>query len=269
VILSPLNAPIRDWRGQRVWIVGASSGIGEALARALHARGARLALSARTAPALHALVRETSGDHLVLPVDITQSDTLNAAWLDLLQAWDGVDLVLWVAGTYAPMRAQTFDPVAARRLVDVNLQAVFHGLGLVLPRLLAQKSGGLALVSSVAGYRGLPKALVYGPTKAALNNLAESLYLDLHPEGLGVWLINPGFVATPLTAGNDFEMPGLISADEAARQILQGFARGRFEIRCPAGFTRLMKLLRLLPDRLYFRLVAGATGSARSTPARP
>jgi short-subunit dehydrogenase len=119
----------------------------------------------------------------------------------------------------------------------------------------------VAIVASVAGYVGLPKALVYGPSKAALINLAESLYGDLHPLGLGVYLVNPGFVDTPLTRKNEFRMPALIGADEAARATLDGIAAGRFEIHYPARFTRWVKLARLLPYRLQFWLVRKATGS--------
>jgi short-subunit dehydrogenase len=124
-----------------------------------------------------------------------------------------------------------------------------------LPAMLEAKTGGIALVSSVAGYRGLPKAIVYGPTKAALINLAEVLYNDLKPSGISVYLINPGFVKTPLTDQNEFKMPALISSTDAAEQILKGFARGHFEIHFPKRFTRVLKTLRLLPYRLYFALI--------------
>jgi short-subunit dehydrogenase len=113
----------------------------------------------------------------------------------------------------------------------------------------------MAFVASVAGYRGLPKAAAYGPTKAALINFAETLYLDLAPRGISVFLINPGFVATPMTAGNDFAMPALISPQEAAGEIIAGFAHGGFEIHFPRRFTNWLKLLRLLPYRFYFPLV--------------
>jgi len=112
----------------------------------------------------------------------------------------------------------------------------------------------------VAGYRGLPKALGYGPSKAALTHLAEVLYLDLHPRGLGVSVVQPGFVATPLTAGNDFHMPALITPEVAAAEILGGWARGEFEIHFPKRFTRWLKLMRLLPYSLFFRLVRRSTG---------
>ena len=139
-----------------------------------------------------------------------------------------------------------------------------HVLSGVLPAMLeaAQRgqAGHLSLISSVAGFRGLPKSLAYGPTKAALINLAETLYLDLHDLGIGVSVINPGFVATPLTAGNDFTMPALISPEVAAEAILQGWERGEFDIHFPKRFTRVMKLLRLLPYRLYFPAIRRFTG---------
>jgi len=145
-------------------------------------------------------------------------------------------------------------------MLDTNLIAVFKGLSVVLPALLRQQAGHLVLVSSVAGFRGLPQALVYGPTKAALINLAESLYLDLHSKGIGVTVVNPGYVETPATAINDYPMPAIISADEAARRTLEGLARGAFEVHYPRRFTRVLKFARLLPDRLYFALVRRVTG---------
>ena len=130
----------------------------------------------------------------------------------------------------------------------------------MLPHLLAQRGGHLSLVSSVAGYRGLPKALAYGPTKAALINLAETLYLDLAPLGIGVSIVNPGFVRTPLTAGNEFHMPALITPEQAAREILAGLARGKFEIHFPKRFTRWLKLMRHLSYGAYFAAVRRSTG---------
>jgi NAD(P)-dependent dehydrogenase (short-subunit alcohol dehydrogenase family) len=259
-----LNPRIESWAGRRVWLVGASSGIGAALADALARLGARLALSARSETALEGLRQgfpeEARGTTLVLPVDVNDHAALRAATDRIGQSWGGVDLVVWLAGTYRPMRADQFDLGVANEMLQTNLGAMFKGLDCVLPMLLAQRAGGLAIVSSVAGYRGLPKALAYGPTKAALINLAESLYLDLSPEGIGVWLIDPGFVETPLTAQNTFRMPGLIDARTAADQIIRGLAGGGFEIHFPRRFTLWMKFLSLLPARLYFRLVRMATG---------
>jgi short-subunit dehydrogenase len=126
--------------------------------------------------------------------------------------------------------------------------------------MLARQHGHISLVSSVAGYRGLPQSLAYGPTKAALINLAETLYLDLQPQGVGVSVISPGFVDTPLTAQNDFHMPALITPEQAAQAIVQGWALGEFDIHFPKRFTLVMKLLRLLPYRLYFAVVRRMTG---------
>lgn len=258
--LRPLNPPIADWAGRRVWIVGASSGIGEALARALSARGARLALSARREPALQALVADACPDALALPLDVTDAAGVRQAAHRLEREWGGIDLVVWLAGTYAPMRAQDYDLDRARAMLDANLGGAMNGVAALLPLFGRQQGGALALVSSVAGYRGLPKSLAYGPGKAAVINLAETLWLDLSGEGIGVWLINPGFVATPLTAANDFPMPGLLTPAQAADAIIRGFARGRFEIHFPRRFTLWMQLLRLLPDRLYFAAVRRITG---------
>lgn len=256
----PLNTPLRDWQGRRVWILGGSTGIGASLARALSAGGARLALSARRAEVLQALATELAPAEVhVLPLDVTDQVALAAAVETLARRWGGFDLVVVMAGNYLPLHPGNLDSAAAEQLLATNLRGPLNVLACILPHLLAARGGGLALVASVAGYRGLPRSLVYGPTKAAVINLAESLYLELHAQGIGVWLINPGFVSTPLTAQNDFPMPCLISADEAARQILRGLARGEFEIHFPRRFTTVLKLLRLLPYRWYFPLVEKIT----------
>ena len=248
-----LNTPISDWQGRRVWIVGASSGIGAALAADLDARGARLALSARSAGRLR--------DVMVLPLDVTDAGAFTPAMMQILDAWGGLDLVILNAGTYTPLRAWDLTTDIARQTVHTNLLGVMDGVAAVVPQMLRQQCGAIAIVGSVAGYRGLPKALAYGPSKAALINFAETLYLDLAPQGVSVFIINPGFVATPLTAQNYFDMPALISAEDAARRIVRGFAGGAFEIHFPQRFTRVMKLLRWLPDRLYFSLVSRGTRS--------
>jgi short-subunit dehydrogenase len=256
----PLNPEIIDWKGLRVWLIGASSGIGESLARALAVRGARLALSARRAERLMALAAHCGEDaSLVLPLDITEAESVARAAELLRQQWQGCDLVIVMAGDYVPLSAENFALAPARALIEVNLQGPLNVLAALLPSILQGERTGIALVSSVAGYKGLPRSLVYGPSKAALINLAESLYLDLHPRGCGVWVINPGFVRTPLTAQNDFDMPFIIGADEAADQIISGFAQGLFEIHFPKRFSRLLKFLQLLPYSLYFRLVARIT----------
>ncbi len=258
----PLNARLQDWSGKRVWIIGASAGIGASLARALGQRGARVALSARDREALAIVATGLSPENTaILPLDITRPAEIYAAKEVLLQVWTGIDLIVVMAGDYQPMGAWNLDLERADALLAVNLHGPLNVLDAVLPALRQQGEGGVVLVSSVAGYRGLPLSLVYGPSKAALINLAESLYLDLHPKGLSVYLVNPGFVRTRLTAVNDFEMPALISADEAAAEIMEGLARGDFEIHFPRRFTRLLKLLRLLPYRWYFPLILRKTQS--------
>lgn len=255
-----LNRPLREWAGKRAWIIGASSGIGAAVARALLARGARVAVSARSAAELERIAALHGDAAIALPLDVTDAAAAASALQRIVGAWGGVDFVLLCAGTHQPARAWELDTGAARRLIDVNLNGVLNCLPPVVQQMLQQQSGAIGIVSSVAGYRGLPTALVYGATKAALINLAETLYLDLSPRGIGVFLINPGFVKTPLTDRNSFRMPALIGAEEAAGAILSGLAQGRFEIHFPRRFTCWLKLMRLLPYRIYFALVRRGTG---------
>ncbi|HQS59330.1 MAG: short-chain dehydrogenase [Gallionellales bacterium 35-53-114] len=254
-----MNPKISDWHNKRVWVIGASTGIGAETARLLLENGARVALSARRVDALKAVAK--GREHaLVVPLDIVDHASVLSARDTIRQQWQSIDLVLVVAGTYNEMRADTFDLAVANQLLDMNIHGVFNCLDAVLPGLLAQGSGGIGIVASVAGFRGLPKALVYGPSKAALINLCESLYLDLRPRGIAVYLINPGFVETPLTAANDFRMPALISARTAARELVRGLERGEFHIHFPRRFTNWMRVARLLPYRVYFWLIRKGTG---------
>lgn len=256
----PLNPPLADWRGRRVWLVGASTGIGAALARELAAAGAQLALSARRPDKLVAIAAACP-DALLLPLDLADEHAFAAAHRQLQAEWGAIDVVMFVAAAYRPLRAWELDAAAIHETMAVNLTGTLCGVATVLPPMLARGAGALVLVASVAGYRGLPRALLYGSSKAALINFAEALYLDVAPRGLGVYLVDPGFVATPLTAANDFHMPALISAETAAREILRGMARGEFEIHFPKRFTRVMKALALLPRRWYFALVRRTTGA--------
>jgi short-subunit dehydrogenase len=158
------------------------------------------------------------------------------------------------------MRATQFDLDEMLRHQQVNYVGALHMLDAVLPALLRQKAGHISLLASVAGYRGLPNSLAYGPTKAALINLAQTLYLDLQPQGLGVSVVNPGFVETPLTSSNEFAMPALISPAQAASEIVQGWEAGQFEIHFPKRFTLWLKALSHLGDALYFKAIRRATG---------
>ena len=204
-----LNPKITDWHGQQVWLVGASTGIGRATASRLHDLGAQVTVSARSATSLASFTTEHPGAQ-ALPLDATDAGAVQAAAQTLLQRHGRIDLAMYCAGHYAAMQASHFDLAGALRHQQINYVGALNLLAAVLPPLRRQADAGqaahLSLVASVAGYRGLPNALAYGPTKAALINLAEVLYLDLAPTGVGVSLINPGFVATPLTAQNSFHM---------------------------------------------------------------
>ena len=254
-----MNPSLPTWPDCRIWIIGASTGIGAATARAFLAAGARVALSARRADAL-AAVADGQATASIVPLDFTDSAAVKVGWNTLIAQWGRVDLVLIVAGTHQEMRAWELDEAKAMELLKTNLHAVIGTCSVVVPGLLSQQRGAIGIVASVAGYRGLPKALIYGASKAAVINFTESLYLDLEPKGIGVYLISPGFVRTPLTDRNEFPMPALISAEEAADEILRGLRKGRFEIHFPRRFTRMLKLLQMLPYRWYFALVHRSTG---------
>lgn len=262
-LFKPMNPPITDWRGLRVWMVGASSGIGEATASALHARGAQVLVSARSREALDRFVLNHPPQHglnaQAWPLDVTDAEAVTATTREIL-AQGPLDLVVYCAGHYREMRATEMDMADLKRHLDINYVGALHVLDAIVPAMSARGRGHISLISSVAGFRGLPKSLAYGPTKAALTNLAENLYLDLGPLGVGVSVVHPGFVQTPLTAQNDFTMPALITPPQAAQAMIDDWGRGVFEVHYPKRFTRWMKLMRLLPYRAYFPAVRRATG---------
>jgi len=247
---------ISSFSEKRVWVIGASSGIGEACARALVAAGAKVALSSRRAERLNQIAESASlNQALVMPLDVTNESQLQKTYQTILDTWSGIDLMLFVSGVYTPLRADDFDIRVAEQTIDANLLGPMRAVALVLPAMLKAHSGHIAIVGSVAGYSGLPKALAYGPSKAAIINFCENLYYDLLPTGISVHMISPGFVATEATAQNDFEMPALISAEEAATEILSGIQNGEFDIHFPKRFSRFLKFLRILPYPLYFWIV--------------
>jgi short-subunit dehydrogenase len=192
-------------------------------------------------------------------LDATDAAAMTAA-AQYVQAHQGLDVVMYCAGYYQALRATDYSLDEMLRHQNINYNGALRMLDVVLPTLLAQKKGHISFISSVAGFRGLPQSLAYGPTKAALINLAEALYYDLSTQGIGVSLINPGFVETPLVAANEFPMPAIISPDQAAQEILKGWHAGQFHIHFPKRFTRVLLLLRLLPYRAYFALVRRGTG---------
>jgi len=249
--------PAIPW--QRCWITGASSGIGRALALALASEGVDIYISGRNQARLQQLVdsgADLPGRIVACPLDITDADAV----AELLSQWSDdqmPDLIVLNAGTHLPDSVAEFKLDNARRLVEVNLQGTLNCLAPLLPRLNA--SSQLAVMASVAGYRGLPGAAVYGATKAALINLTESLRPELQERGVKLQLINPGFVKTPLTDLNKFPMPCLVTAEEASQSIIRGLRRDRFEISFPSRFVFWLKLARLLPYRVYFSIVARIT----------
>jgi NADP-dependent 3-hydroxy acid dehydrogenase YdfG len=257
MLLSTLNPPMKDWRGKTVWLIGASSGIGEATAHALHGLGARVVVSARQKDLLDRFVLQHAGSQS-LSLDVTDATAVQLAAQSLL-AQGPLDCVVYCAGHYRATRSDAMDLADMTRHMDINYQSALQVLHAVVPAMLAARRGHISLIGSVAGYVGLPNSLAYGPTKAALINLAETLYLDLHRKGIGVSLISPGFVQTPLTANNHFEMPSLLTPAQAAQAMVAGWAAGKFEIHFPKRFTLWLKTLRLLPYRAQFYLVSKVT----------
>lgn len=236
--------------GKSVWIIGASDGIGAALARALAREGARLILSARNQSALEALAVEC-GDARVLPLDLADTGSLDAAVASIEPGT--LDAVICTAALYDPGRVEDMSREATARLVAVNLLGSFEVARLTPP--LLRDGGQLVLFGSVAGYFGLPGGQPYSATKAAVNNLAETLRAELSPR-IDVRLVCPGFVSTRLTEKNDFSMPALITPDQAAAAVVKGLKGSSFELHFPKRFTWAVKLLRALPYALSLRLTA-------------
>ena len=247
---------IADFSGKRVWVIGASSGIGEACAKALLLQGAKVALSSRRVERLNQIaIASGANQTLIIPLDVTDDAQLQDGYKSIMSAWGGIDLLLFVSGVYTPLRADNFDIKIAEKTIDANLLGPMRAVSLVVPEMLKAHAGHIAIVGSVAGYSGLPKALAYGPSKAAIINFCENLFYDLLPTGVSVHMISPGFVATEATAQNDFEMPALISAEVAANEILAGIQKGEFDIHFPKRFSRFLKFLRILPYPIYFWIV--------------
>ncbi|MGE3934837.1 MAG: SDR family NAD(P)-dependent oxidoreductase [Rhodospirillaceae bacterium] len=240
-----------------VWITGGGQGIGRALALHYAAAGAAVAASARTAEDLALVADEAAalgGKVVPFPLDVTDRDATAAAVDAVERAIGPLDLCILNAGTHAPMTAADFSSDTLRRLVDVNVLGVAHGLEAVLPRFLARRGGHVAVVGSASAYVGLPTAAAYGATKAALNNLCEALAPELRRAGVTISIVNPGFVRTPLTDRNTFRMPFLMDAEDAAARIARGLARGRFEVAFPRRLVLPLKLLRCLPRAALFVL---------------
>jgi short-subunit dehydrogenase len=234
-----------------IWITGASTGIGRALALSYANDGYQVAASARSADKLREL-EQASRNIRAFPLDVTDAAAAKAACAAIESALGPVDLAVLNAGVWHPMSASNYDVAQVKDSIDVNYLGVVNALQPVMQSMMARKAGHIAIVSSVAGYRGLPKGAAYAPTKAALISLAESLNIDLKLRNVTMTVINPGFVATPMTAVNTFPMPFIISEDEAVAAIRRGLNRGKFEIVFPGRMALMMKTFRLMPYNLYF-----------------
>lgn len=247
----------KTWR--LVWITGGGSGIGLAVARQLAGMGAKVIISGRHEQALLdscAQVNQPalSGSLHSLVCDVTSLESVQAAWQRLSLEYGVPDLVLLNAGNHQPVSVNDFTPDPFKQLMAVNYFGVVNCLSVLLPDLLSRQRGQVGVVASVAGYSGLPSAAAYGGSKAALINTCEALYPELQAQGIQLSLINPGFVKTPLTDKNTFTMPFLVEVDQAAAAIIRGLQSRCFEIAFPRAFVMLLKVLRLLPYSLYFKL---------------
>ncbi|WP_395022964.1 SDR family NAD(P)-dependent oxidoreductase [Dongia sp.] len=241
---------------QTVWITGGGSGIGRALARSFAGDGHVVAISGRRGEALAETAAATPGAIHCHPLDVTDGGAAAQVVAAIESSLGPIHIAVLNAGTYTPIWVEGFDARAFRDMIETNLIGVGNTIAPLLESMRARGSGTIVIVASVAGFVGLPGAAAYGASKAALINMAEALYPDARRYGIRIAVVCPGFVETPLTAQNDFAMPFLISAEEACRRIRRGLESGRFEIAFPRRFALLLKLARLLPYRLYFRLTA-------------
>ncbi len=237
-----------------VWITGASTGIGREVALQLAASGVIVAVSARSAEKL-----ENMGPNIKpYPLDVTDADAVTKTMAKIEAELGPIDLALMGAGAYAPIAMDQIKPKLFASIMTVNYMGVVNALSVLVPIMRQRGRGHIAWIASVSGYTGLPKAAAYGPTKAALINLAESLKPELGALGITVSVVNPGFVETPMTKSNDFPMPFLMTPQDAARRTIEGLAKGKFEVAYPTRFVTILKFARLLPYGIYFWLIKRA-----------
>ncbi|KPQ07290.1 MAG: putative short-chain dehydrogenase [Rhodobacteraceae bacterium HLUCCA12] len=241
-----------DWSGKRYWLIGASEGLGRALAERMSRAGVELVLSARNRDRLEDLADALPGRSLVVPVDVRDMASVHEA----AHAAGAVDGVVYLAGVYWPQAAQDWNADQVEAMCDVNFTGAARLMGAVLPAMIERGSGHVILTGSLAGFRGLPGAIGYGASKAGLMHLAESMQADLRGSGVAVQLVNPGFVRTRLTDKNDFTMPFIMEAETAAAAIFDHMGTTRFRKSFPLLFSWLFRLSRLMPDWLWFRLFA-------------
>lgn len=243
---------MRDWSGKRYWLVGASEGLGAALALKLSKVGVHVILSARSEDRLNALAAELPGRSTVAPVDITDANALEQV-ADQLGDIDGV---IHMAGVYWPMKSKEWNAEQATTMAEVNFIGAMKLMGVVVPRFVAQGRGHIVLTGSLSGFRGLPGAIGYSASKAGVMALAESMYCDLRKTDIDVQLVNPGFIKTRLTEKNDFTMPFIMEPDDAAREFFEHMNSDRFKRSFPTLFSYVFRGSQLLPDWLYYRIFA-------------
>ncbi len=249
------------------WVTGASSGIGRQLALDLAAEGYTVAATARSADKLHDMALAASGyagKIIPLPGDVTDADVMEAI-VERIEAETGpIVLAVFNAGGYLPGKGSGLQVDSFKNTYDINVMGVVNGLVPVVEMMKIRKRGQIAFVSSVSGYGGLPLASAYGASKAAVINMAEALKFDFDNMNIRIQCINPGFIDTPLTAGNKFTMPALMPVDRAVKRITKGLRMGGFELTFPRRFTWWLKLINLLPYPAYFWIVRRVTGSGKS-----
>lgn len=242
-------------KGENIWLIGASTGIGKALAKELSDTGARLVLSSRNKDALEELEKILGGGHFVCPVDIADSTSVAKAVSFVTETLPRIDRVICLAAVYTPGAFADIPEKDMENIVNTNLAGTLRVAKSVLPVLEQQGGGQLVLCGSIAGYAGLPASQPYAATKAGIMNLAQSLYMEYRPKNIDIKLISPGFVKTPMTDKNDFPMPFIMQPEDAAKRIAKGLNKKSFEIHFPRRFTFLLKFLRLLPASLYFFII--------------
>jgi len=240
---------MRNFKGKSVWLIGASEGLGREVAKLLDAQGAKLFLSARNETLLRDLCNDLN-DAVSLPLDVTHLESLQFAYNQI----DRLDIMIYNAGAYDPMPTQNWDTNKALRMIDVNLNGCMRAIGITLPDMLKRDSGKIVLIGSLSAYGGLPKAIGYGASKAAVASIAETMRHDLKGTGIDVQLINPGFIKTRLTDKNDFKMPQLLTPPQAAEHVIKGMKRNTFRYDFPWPFSRIIKFFTNLPDCVRFRI---------------
>jgi short-subunit dehydrogenase len=252
--------------GARVWITGASSGIGEAIIAPLVARGACVAISARRAERLAQIAatwQARGKDVRAFPLDVLDLAAVRRTVADIEQAFGGIDLAILNAGSHLPGAKRIFDGQQFADNMALNYLGVVYGIDAVLPGMLSRGQGHIAGVASAAGFRAVPAAAAYGASKAAVIHMLDSIRFELEPSGIAVTVVNPGFVKTPLTDRNPFPMPFLMPVDRAAEALVRGLEARRREVHFPKVFTLTLKFLRILPYPLYHRIMWRATRGRR------